>query len=53
MSIYLDGELNNVLNSADSVKELPNELVEKLKTALLIQIFWGYLGGVTEATYRK
>ncbi len=53
MSIFFEFELKNVLESAETVKELPNDLIENMRSNLLIQIIWGYLGGVSEAKYRK
>jgi len=53
MSIFFEYEVNTVLNSAETVKDLPNELIDKLKTELFIEIFWGYLAGVAESKYRK
>ncbi|MCD8506688.1 zinc ribbon domain-containing protein [Candidatus Woesebacteria bacterium] len=53
MSIFFEHELNNFIESAESVKDLPNEIIEQLKIALFIQLFWGYLVGVAEAEYRK
>ena len=53
MSRFFEYELNTILNSSDSVKELPNELIERIKTEVFILIFWGYLGGVAESKYRK
>ncbi len=53
MSTFFEYELKTVLDSADTVKDLPNEFVENLRTALMIQIIWGYLGGVAEKKYRK
>jgi len=53
MSIFFEYELKNVIDSAESVKDLPNEFIDKLKTALFIQLFWGYLAGVAEAKYRN
>ena len=53
MSIFFEYELKNVLESADTVKNLPNDLIERLKAALLMQIIWGYLAGAAEKKYRK
>jgi hypothetical protein len=53
IGIFWEYELNTVLESAETVKDLPNEFVDKLRTALFIQIFWGYFGGLAEARYRK
>ena len=53
MSRFFEYELNTILNSSDSVKDLPNELIDRIKTELFILIFWGYLGGVAESKYRK
>jgi len=53
ISTFFNYEVNLVLKSADSVKDLPNEFIDKLKSQLFLQIFWGYLSGVTEAKYRK
>lgn len=52
ISIFYEYELKIFIESAESVKELPNEFIEKLKTALFIQLFWGYLVGEAEAKYR-
>lgn len=53
MSTFFEIELNNILNSAESIKDLPNETIERLKTDVFVLIFWGYLGGVAESKYRK
>lgn len=36
-----------------SLKELPNEFIEKLKSNLIMQIVWGYIIGQNESAYRK
>lgn len=53
MMIFIEWQQKQVIDSAETVKELPNEFIENLKTALLVQTFWGYVGGLTEAKYRK
>lgn len=53
MSRFFEYELNTILNSSESVKDLPNELIERIKTDVFVLIFWGYLGGVAESKYRK
>ena len=53
MSRFFEYQLNTILNSSESVKDLPNELIERIKTEVFILIFWGYLGGVAESKYRK
>jgi hypothetical protein len=53
MNRFFEYELNTILDSSDSVKDLPNELIDRIKTEVFILIFWGYLGGVAESKYRK
>lgn len=53
MSRFFEYELNTILNSSESVKDLPNEIIERIKTDVFMLIFWGYLGGVAESKYRK
>jgi len=53
MSTFFEIELNNILNSAETIMDLPNETIERLKTEVFILILWGYLGGVVESKYRK
>lgn len=42
-----------IFEEAPSLKELPNEFIEKLKSNLVMLIFWGYIIGQNEAAYRK
>lgn len=53
MSVFFEFEMKNILESADTVKDLPNDFIENMTSNLVILIIWGYLGGVAEAKYRK
>jgi len=53
MGIFFEFEKKNVLESSDTVKELPNEFIETMTSYLLLQMIWGYLGGMAEAKYRN
>lgn len=53
MSTFYEFQVKNVMDFSESLKELPNEFVENLKSALIIQVIWGYIIGVAESKYRK
>jgi len=53
MSRFYEYELNTILDASESVKDLPNELVDRIKSEIFILIYWGYLGGFAESKYRK
>jgi len=50
---FLNFRKDNLLDNAPSLNELSNEFIEKLKIALYLQIFFGYLAGLTESKYRE
>lgn len=52
LEIFFNFQLNNLLELAPAIKDLPNETVEKLKMSLMLQIIWGYFIGLTEEKYR-
>lgn len=53
MSMFHEYQFKNVMEFSESLKELPNEFIETLKSALIIQIIWGYVVAVAESKYRK
>ncbi|HXK36078.1 MAG TPA: zinc ribbon domain-containing protein [Candidatus Paceibacterota bacterium] len=45
--------MENLFESAPTIKEVPNEIVESLKTSIFIQMIWGYMLGKAENRFRK
>jgi len=50
---FCNFEMDNIFKTSPSLKELTHEFIEKLKNTLLLQIFYGYLAGLTESKYRE
>lgn len=53
MSNFHNFRIEALFEAAPSVKELPNEFIEKLKSNLVMQVVWGYIIGLNESAYRK
>lgn len=53
MNTFHNFQINTILESSPSIKELTNEFIEKLKSSLIFQILWGYSVGIAESKYRK
>lgn len=53
ITIFQNFKINDFLENCPSIKELPNDFIEKLKLDILIKILWGYFIGITEAKYIK
>lgn len=52
MNIYHGVRINYLMEN-ESMKELINETIEKLKTALIFDIIWGYSIALAEKKFRK
>lgn len=52
MNLYHSVRINYLMEN-ESVKELINETIEKLKTSLIFNIIWGYSIALAEKKYRK
>jgi len=52
MNLYHNVRINYLMEN-ESIKELTNETIEKLKTALIFNIIWGYSIALAEKKYRK
>lgn len=50
---YRDFKINDFLENSSSIKELPIEFIDKIKSEILGKILWGYFIGVTESKYIK
>jgi hypothetical protein len=53
MSYFHNFRMEALFETAPSLKDLPNEFIEKLKSNLIMQIVWGYIIGQNELAYRK
>ena len=52
INIYLKIRVNTLLEN-DSIKDVTNETIEKLKEALSLNILWGYTIGLAEDKFRN
>lgn len=50
---YQDFAMNDFLENSPTIKELPAEFIEKIKSELMIRILSGYFIGITESKYIK
>lgn len=45
--------MKNLFESAPTIKDVPNEVIESLKASLFVQMIWGYMLGKAENKFRK
>jgi len=55
VGMYTLQEFNTkkLFEKAESLKDLPNEIIESLKSQMALQLIWGYTAGMVESKYRK
>lgn len=53
MTMYLEHRISNFIETSPSIKELPNALIEELRSSITFQIVNGYIAGEVEAKFRK
>jgi len=53
MTMYLEHRISNFIETSPSIKELPNALIEELRSSITFQIVNGYIAGEVEAKLRK
>lgn len=53
MGTLLEFRVDNFIKNYPDVKEVPNEVIEKLRTSIALNIIWGYMAGIAESNFRK
>ena len=53
MSMYLEHRISDFIENSPSIKEIPNSIVEELRSSITFQIINGYLAGELESRFRK
>lgn len=53
MTMYLEHRISNFIEVSPSIKELPNALIEELRSSITFQIINGYIAGEVENKFRK
>lgn len=51
ITTYHNFKVNSLLENCPTIKDLPTEIIEKMKLDLLIKILWGYFVGIAESKY--
>lgn len=50
---YVEIRINTLLSDHQTMKDLTNEIIEKLRFALYLLMIWGFYSGLAESNYRS